>query len=89
MTKKKFNRDMESKSILLHELNHQYGAPDHYHDVDPITRECRNKDICSFCNPNTRPTTCIMNDSSQDINSDTIICDYCKADILAHLALHH
>ena len=27
------NREYNSKSVLMHELNHQYGAPDHYHEI--------------------------------------------------------
>ena len=75
----------------MHELNHQYGAKDHYHELldknDP--KSCKHKDICSTCGENRRPESCIMNNSHTDIHRDDIICDACKNDILAHLYEHH
>jgi len=86
------NRDQHSKGILMHELNHQYGAPDHYHEIlDPGTpnERCRGGELCSYCGNNPRPDTCIMYRSRQDISVETIICIGCKADMLTHLEGHH
>ena len=82
------NRDRDSKSVLMHELNHQYGAPDHYHELgaDGI---CKNKAICSECGDYRRSEACIMNNSRTDINRDDIICDDCLEDIVSHLGDHH
>ena len=80
-----------STSILMHELNHQYGAQDHYHELndknDPTS--CEHKSICSDCGDNPRPHTCIMNDSRIDISNTDVICSACQNDILTHLNDHH
>ena len=85
------NRDRDSAGILMHELNHQYGAKDHYHELEDENDEesCIFKSICSECGDNPRPASCIMNQSRTDISVDTIICSSCKNDILAHLNSHH
>lgn len=84
-------RSMLSQSGLMHELNHRFGARDHYHELadkdDP--NSCIHSDICSECGSDKRPKSCIMNNSQQAITSDTIICDACKADILAYLEIYH
>ncbi len=76
------------KGALFHELAHQYGARDHYHEED-ANGNCKFADRCSVCNEGQRPTSCIMYSSSQDIHSDTVLCDWCLSDILAHLENHH
>ena len=45
-------------------------------------------DICSDCGTNKRPETCIMNNSRISITEDTVLCDECKQEILAHLRSH-
>jgi len=84
-------RDRDSKSVLMHELNHQYGARDHYHELadssDPTS--CKFKDICSECGTNPRPSSCIMNLGRVDISNSDVICSDCQTDILSHLAGHH
>ena len=84
-------REQKSKGALLHELNHQYGARDHYHDLADIndSSSCKFKDICSFCGTNPRPSSCVMHTTNQDINNSNIICDGCKNEIMAHLEDHH
>lgn len=76
--------------VLIHELAHQFGAPDHYHEEDD--GNCLHGDICSGDHnksPKKRPAYCIMNDSwadditTRDVNQ--IFCDGCKEDILAYL----
>ena len=81
-------RDEDSCGDLMHELNHQYGAIDHYHEPLP-QGGCRGGDYCATCGTNSRPTSCIMNNSRQDINSPSILCSGCRNDILAHLNNHH
>ena len=84
------NRDQKSQAVLMHELNHQYGARDHYHELaDPNDyNSCKFKDICSKCGDNKRPSSCIMNTTSVDINSDSVICQPCIEEILAYLSDH-
>lgn len=86
------NRTQNSKGILMHELNHQYGAPDHYHeilDIGTVNERCRGGELCSDCGSNPRPNTCIMYRSRIDITVSTVICPGCKADMYLHLAGHH
>lgn len=77
-------------SILLHEIAHLYFAPDHYHAVNG-DEECTNKDICSECGNNKRPSSCIMYNSYATINYnnlDNVFCSGCfndMADILNSL----
>lgn len=85
-------RNRNSKGILMHELNHQYGAPDHYHEIlnkGTPSEYCRGGDLCSTCGSNPRPASCIMNKSSIDITASTVICSACKTNIYSHLELHH
>ena len=85
------NRVINSQGVLMHELNHQYGADDHYHELadssDPSS--CKFKEICSECGTNKRPKSCIMYQSRIDISASTVICDGCYADIGKHLNGHH
>lgn len=97
----KTERQVFTKRILMHELNHQIGAPDHYHEtIDGTdTGICKNSlengsGFCSstICNSTfhttNRPESCIMNDIWEvicDINSDNIICEGCQDDIREHL----
>jgi len=78
----------KSTGVLMHELCHQFDARDHYHNLDE-DEKCTNADICSTCNPNGRPKSCLMNNSGSDITLDTVLCDACKQEILAHLRSHH
>lgn len=81
------NRTYNSESVLMHELNHQYGVPDHYHEI--VNGECKNKSICSECGVTKRPKNCIMNLGRTDINRDDVMCEYCKDDMVNHLDNHH
>ena len=78
----------ESISIFMHEMNHQYEAPDHYHEIG-ANGICRNADHCSECSGEGRPFNCIMQNSEISINSETVLCDYCKSDMIDHLEDHH
>lgn len=80
-------RTRNSQGTLMHELAHQYGAPDHYHEE--VNEECIHKAICSECGTPPRPRTCLMNVSRQSIYSNSILCNGCKNDIIAHLNSHH
>lgn len=83
-----------SKSIyvLLHELSHQLGAPDHYcyKDYDQ-NNKCSNKncDICVYNLPAVRE--CLMNSREKDVtkNLDALYCDSCLRIINGHLRDHH
>lgn len=85
------SRTQNSQGVLLHELAHQFGAGDHYHEPtkEDDDSTCKFKDVCSVCNPNQRPQSCIMYQSHTDITATNVICDYCRYDILAHLQQHH
>ncbi len=85
------SRTRNSTGVLMHELNHQYGAKDHYHELADKNnpQSCKFKDICSECGNNPRPSSCIMYQSRIDINADTVICEACKEDIIKHLNSHH
>ena len=82
------NRTRNSQCILMHELNHQYGAPDHYHEI-LSDRTCRGGAICSECGINPRPKSCIMYDNYQSIFSSSILCSGCRSQMIAHLNGHH
>ncbi|MBQ8174157.1 MAG: RICIN domain-containing protein [Clostridia bacterium] len=70
---------------LIHELAHQIGARDHYHNSDGPDSSCTNSEYCNECNGiNKRPSQCIMDNQ----NSDTV-CDECQIEILTHLLDHH
>lgn len=93
------NVDFRIKSCLMHELSHQLGAPDHYHecedsdDLSTCKRAVANggKGYCSneSCNLQkgtiNRPDSCIMDGDAKDIESVNVFCEGCKADILIAL----
>lgn len=72
--------------ILMHELAHQYGAVDHYHELD-ANNQCI-IEHCSRC-VTQWPEDCIMVVSQQDISSVTIMCGSCWYAIRSHLRAHH
>ena len=81
---------------VIHEISHQIGAPDHYHEMITINgaEVCRGGELCGTCNPSTgRPTWCVMDDgrgNDIDINNlNNIYCSGCKNDIINHLNNHH
>ncbi len=80
-------RETVSASVLMHELNHQYGAYDHYHELTDPSDEtsCKFKENCSDCGINPRPWTCIMNNGRRAITADSIICSECIEDMKAYL----
>ena len=79
------NRELKFQSILMHELNHQYGADDHYHEILE-DGSCRSGSICSVCGEFPRPNTCIMCTTGTDINLSTVLCGDCKADIISWMS---
>ena len=81
-------RRRDNIAALMHEMCHQYGARDHYHESG-ADGNCLHGDICSYCGENKRPESCNMNNSHQLIGGDDIICDECKEEIYAHLENHH
>lgn len=81
------DRNRYSAGVLMHELNHQYGAKDHYHELaDKNNQEsCKFKEICSECGNNPRPRSCIMYNSSVLVTNSDVICAACQEDIIARL----
>ncbi len=86
-----FSRETDSRGVLMHELNHQFGAPDHYHELaDPNNKNsCKNKSICSVCGDEPRSATCIMNKSRINISNDNVICQCCKNDMEDHMNIYN
>jgi len=85
------DRTLNATGILMHELNHQYGAQDHYHELTDKNdyNSCKFKSVCSVCGDNPRPPSCIMYQSRIDISNPDVICSACQNDILTHLNDHH
>ena len=81
-------RYVNSTSVLMHELNHQYGVGDHYHEI-MANGTCRSGARCSVCGINPRPSTCIMNKGRLNINLTTAMCSGCKEDLITHFENHH
>ena len=74
----------------MHELNHQLGAEDHYHEIiNENTNRCGGGDICSVCGKYPRPATCVMYSSNTDINRPDILCLGCQRDIRKNLKSTH
>lgn len=77
---------------MFHELNHQYGAPDHYHDEIEVDGEmvCRNEGLCSECGtePTKRLGWCVMG-IEEEAAGKLLICDECYEEIMLHLISHH
>ena len=89
----------EASGVLVHELAHMFGAPDHYHEW--ITRDgrevCIGGHMCAYeehGNPNPRPTWCNMGGSSRRADIATVhgievFCVGCRDDMLRHLNKHN
>ena len=77
--------------VSLLNLGYIEGARDHYHELENEydQNSCKFKDVCSECGTNKRAETCIMNHSRINITSDTVICEACQNEIIAHLESHH
>ena len=80
---------------VTHEMAHQYGAPDHYHEVLD-NGECRGGDYCDNCSENSsliRPGSCLMDNGWMvDIlvkDPTLIFCAGCKLDMENELQTHH
>ena len=76
--------DREKRSLkgLMHELCHQYGADDHYHEI--VNGTCVGKEVCFVCNE-TEQTYCLMESDCKGIYEKNVLCSKCKVDILKHL----
>lgn len=86
------DRDRRSCRGLLHELCHQYGAPDHYHESadEDADGHCSHYPICSDCGDATviRPGKCVMGIESES-GGELLICNGCYEEIIKHLMGHH
>lgn len=84
-------------STLVHEISHEIGAIDHYHEIlkdDQGNDYCRGGENCYRCNEETgRPMWCIMDQgritNPDNINTKNLYCPACLKEILEHLADHH
>ena len=83
--------------VIIHEIAHDVGASDHYHEIltnpDGSTY-CRGGDLCITCNPTSgRDDWCIMRRTSRTdlltCSMDYIFCSGCKKEIEDHLNEHH
>ncbi len=83
------SRYTDSIGVLMHEICHQFGAQDHYHEEIDENGTCKFGDVCSDCGEKPRPDTCIMYQSRTDISRGNILCDECKEEILVYLAEHY
>ncbi|MBP3387944.1 MAG: RICIN domain-containing protein [Clostridia bacterium] len=74
------------KPCILHELSHQIGGRDHYHEVNTFDH-CIHSDICSVCaGPlECRSMECIMYDTIRNMDNDTIYCYECSSEIRNYL----
>ncbi len=84
-------RERDTCALLMHELNHQYGVGDHYHEIYTVDGKprCKSGDRCSECGKYKRDERCIMNRIGQNVSLSTIMCSDSKADMKTHLEGHH
>ena len=82
--------DRYERSIkgLLHELCHQYGALDQYHDEEDASVLCPNYETCTTCLGKTR-LNCVMDKNDTPITDSSIICEACRELIMTHLEKEH
>ena len=78
---------------LTHEISHEIGAPDHYHEI-LSDGTCRGGAMCSDCHPSTgRSSWCIMDDCWRSdlltCDNDRLYCEGCYKDVILHLVSHH
>ena len=77
---------------LTHELAHQFGAPDHYHEILE-DGTCRGEEKCSTCGQNSRPSSCMMNypwiSNIDTREENTLFCLECVEDMKIHIIDHH
>ena len=81
-------RAQDSVGVLMHELAHQYGVTDHYHENDE-NGNCKFPDKCSQCTGNTETMNCVMVDPYDTIDREDVMCDACKQEMITHLEKHH
>jgi hypothetical protein len=86
------NTDNAVTGVLIHELAHQYGAPDHYHEF--VNGICVGGNYCAhiLCSDvanSPRPTWCIMNigrpANIAQIPASSVFCTGCTDDMIRHL----
>ena len=80
------------EKTLFHELCHQYGVMDHYHEEDATGTNnlCSNYDYgCSECGGIKRSKQCIMYTHPSTLDETPLICEDCKTDLMEHIGDHH
>ena len=81
----------KSTDILMHELAHQLGAPDHYcyNKIDGGSGKCDNPD-CDECVYGRTERACLMSGTrSSSLSLDELYCNECENVIKNHLLNHH
>ena len=84
-------------STLVHEISHDIGAIDHYHEIledEQGNKYCRGGANCYRCNEETgRPMWCIMDQGTitdpANVDTDNLYCSACLEEIFEHLSSHH
>jgi len=79
-------------SVVVHEISHDVGAPDHYCEEDPDNPNgpCLNDAYCTDCHPEYgRAEWCLMYSTERTdlltCDDDTVYCELCYIDIVNHL----
>jgi len=84
-------REEDERFTLLHELAHNFGAPDHYCE-DPTKEDC-GIELCYLHHPEKGySSNCAMGQYIGDISSysnEDIFCDKCIESMRQHLLQHH
>ena len=78
----------QEEEVFMHELGHNFGSRHHYHQsgTEDAFGRCSLYEICSECNPNGRPSSCVMWYSiGQSINNSNILCNGCKNEMIVRL----
>lgn len=82
-------RTEEYQNRLMHELSHQLGTPDHYHDPDG-KGGCNNLPYCSDCGEQgARSPNCILYSGVNSSDPNDMFCVGCATDIRNHIQNHH
>ena len=85
-------REEDERFTLLHELAHNFGAPDHYCEA-PWNEEDCGIELCYLHHPEKGySSNCAMGQYIGDISSysnEDIFCDKCIESMRQHLLQHH
>ena len=85
-------REEDERFTLLHELAHNFGAPDHYCETNQQGEDCGNEFCYYHHNEMGYSQNCLMGRYIGDISSydnEDIFCDKCTETIRQHIRQHH